>query len=70
MENIHRALVLKHLTDDADGTKSPAAAASVPGFVTKQKCIKNLIKDELNKVDFNMERLRLTKKVYRGFRSS
>lgn len=30
MENVHGTLVLEHFTHNADGTKCPAAATSVP----------------------------------------
>lgn len=50
MENIHRALVLKHLTHNADGTECPTAAASIP-MVVRKKLIKNfkVIQEEFKK---------------------
>lgn len=53
MENIHRALVLKHLTHNADGTECPTAAASIPMFVREKLNIQNfnVIQEEFKKKD-------------------
>lgn len=40
VENIHRALVLEHLTHNADGTESPTSTASVPKVVKKELSIR------------------------------